>query len=339
VPAIPLAVPLLWLAAFVVAYGALAAYRGQSEDADGSIKGLLLWLAAKIDAVRIPIPGHSTRVLGPIADAFVWVANAIENALAAVVAWFEAPVAQFLYLLAEVPAQTARSLVAFATHTAHKLAWIERTYVPRYVRAALLGATAPLTAVIAAVHMLRAHALPALWGAVARARAEAAAAVAAIRTKALYAYHAATVTLPRAIAADRAAIGRTAKQARAHARRLARLEALLGTAALTAAVAVALNRLGLRWLRCSSLNRIGRRVGCAPWRMLEDVFMGTFTVLVASDLCRWTALMTTAAEQARPLFLELVDVENALVGCHGNTAPAPLRARGYSPTPLADPTR
>lgn len=245
-PVIPLTIPLLWLAAFIVAYGMLAAYRGQSEDADGSIKGLLLWLADVIGSLRIGLPGHSVSVFGFAADSLRWVANTIENALAAVVAWFEAPVTQFLYLLTEVPAQTARSLAAFATHTAHRIAWLEQTYVPRYVRVALLGATAPLTAVIAAVHMLRAHALPALWGGLERVGGR---------------------------------VGRLERDAANTARRLRRAEAYLTAAGFVVIVASALGRLGLRWVRCRNVSKVGRRVCGMDFDYLDALLAGSLLVV------------------------------------------------------------
>jgi hypothetical protein len=246
VPAIPLAVPLLWLAAFVVAYGALAAYRGQSEDADGSIKGLLLWLAAKIDAVRIPIPGHSTRVLGPIADAFVWVANAIENALAAVVGWFEAPVAQFLYLLTEVPAQTARSLASFATATAHTIGRIRTVEIPQAIRQALYGATSSVAAAIAAIKMVRAHAIPALWGGLEHVGGR---------------------------------VKRVERDAARTARRLRRAEAYLTAAGMVVIVATALGRLGLKWVRCRNVSKVGRRVCSMDFDYLDALLAGSLLVV------------------------------------------------------------
>lgn len=264
-PAIPLAIPLLYLAAFVVAYGALAAYRGQSEDADGSIKGLILWLADVLASPRIGIPGHSVRAFGPLADAVRWFASAVETALAAVVGWFEAPVARFWYLLAEVPAQTARSLASFSTVVAHKLAWIERTYVPRYVKVALLGATAPLTAVVAAVHMLRTATVPALW---------------------------------RGLEHAGGRVKRLERDAARTASRLRRVEAYLTAAGMVVIVASALGRLGLKWVRCRNVSKVGKRVCGMDFDYLDSLLAGSLLVVGSISIVQFAHELQELEDEA-----------------------------------------
>ncbi len=335
-PLIKLVTPLLWVAAAIVAYGLLQVYRGKDESPTGSIKGLLLWLAGVVGWLRIGIPGHSKRVLGPLADAIVYVTHAIDRLIGVAYDLFTAPVAAYWHTLAEVPIQTANSLAWFTSATVHKFEWIEREYVPGFVKRELTSGLVPLGVALAALHVLHNSTIPGLRHRIDGLRAATLGALAAVTARLTVVYHATTVTLPHRIATLGDVIGRTARQARAHARRLHRLEGLLASGAFAAAVAVALGRLGLKWTRCGSLNRLGRRVGCAPWAMLEDAFLGSFVALAATDLCRWATLIGASAEQAVPLFLELVDVENALIGCHGNTAPAPLRVTGYTATPLVD---
>lgn len=53
--------------------------------------------------------------------------------------------------------------------------------------------------------------------------------------------------------------------------RVARLEGLTTTAALTAAVALALSTLGLDWLRCRNVNRLGRAACALPFQLIEDL--------------------------------------------------------------------
>jgi hypothetical protein len=58
-----------------------------------------------------------------------------------------------------------------------------------------------------------------------------------------------------------------------------------GTAAFTAAIAVALGLLGLGGLRCNSLrNALGRR-GCGLWQGLEDLLGLLADVVIVTDLC------------------------------------------------------
>lgn len=106
--------------------------------------------------------------------------------------------------------------------------------------------------------------------------------------------------------------------------RVRRLDALLGTAAFTAAVAIALARLDLSWIRCRNWRRIGRGVCGLPTDLLDALLLGVFDAFAVADLCDLTYLATAAADQLRPVLLEFVDVEEALIGCHGNTSPPDL---------------
>ncbi len=96
------------------------------------------------------------------------------------------------------------------------------------------------------------------------------------------------------------------------------------TDAFVGAVAIALTRLGLSWIRCPSLGRLGRRFGCAPWQLLEEFLAASFTALAVADLCTFANLAMGVATEIRPALLVLVDVEDALVGCHGATGAPPL---------------
>lgn len=107
-------------------------------------------------------------------------------------------------------------------------------------------------------------------------------------------------------------------------RQVRKLDALLGTAAVTAAVAVALTRLDLNWIRCRNWRRIGRGVCGLPASLVEALFAGAIDALVVADLCDLSYLMIAATEEIRPAMLDFVDAEEALIGCHGNTAPPPL---------------
>ena len=96
------------------------------------------------------------------------------------------------------------------------------------------------------------------------------------------------------------------------------------TDAFVGAVAVALARLGLGWIKCPALGRIGRRFGCGGFDLLEELLAAEIVALAAADLCDFSALVTSAAEGFVPALTALVDVEDALVGCHGATRPDPL---------------
>ena len=111
----------------------------------------------------------------------------------------------------------------------------------------------------------------------------------------------------------------------------------VGTTAFAGAVAWALARLGLGWIRCQSLSRLGKRVGCGGFAALEDLLFGAVTALAVTDLCDFAAAAYTVAEDLSPILVALVDVENALVGCHGATAPPPLGIGALSLPTVTDP--
>ena len=96
------------------------------------------------------------------------------------------------------------------------------------------------------------------------------------------------------------------------------------TDAFVGAVAIALTRLGLTWIRCPSLGRLGKRFGCAPWQLLEDLLAASLTAIAVADLCTFANLAMDTAVLIRPALLALVDVEDALVGCHGASGVPPL---------------
>jgi len=96
------------------------------------------------------------------------------------------------------------------------------------------------------------------------------------------------------------------------------------TDAFVGAVALALARLDLGWLRCPSLTRLGKTLGCKPWQLLEELLAASVTALAVADLCTFANLAMGVATELRPALLVLVDVEDALVGCHGATGAPPL---------------
>lgn len=94
--------------------------------------------------------------------------------------------------------------------------------------------------------------------------------------------------------------------------------------AFVGAVAIALARLGLGWLRCPSLGKLGKRIGCGGFGLLDELFAASFVAFAAADICTFANVAMGTAELLRPALLELVDVEDALVGCHGATGVRPL---------------
>jgi hypothetical protein len=113
--------------------------------------------------------------------------------------------------------------------------------------------------------------------------------------------------------------GLTKRMVRAE-RRLRRLEALFGAAAMAAVMANVLG-VSVRCLRSGNVGRAARALcGFDKW-LLDLLLVGSIEAFIAADLCDFSDLLIAEAESLRPTLMALVDVENALVGCHDFTAP------------------
>lgn len=130
--------------------------------------------------------------------------------------------------------------------------------------------------------------------------------------------------------------GRTARQLRAHNRRLARLEKLIGVGTFAAVLA---STLGVS-LRCArpggNLGRLARAACGAPSWLLRFLVAGVVEAFILSDLCDFSDLLIVQTEKLRPSLMQLVNVENALVGCHDFDAPRVFTLPPVSLPPLVD---
>ncbi len=117
-------------------------------------------------------------------------------------------------------------------------------------------------------------------------------------------------------------------------KRVGKLAHLVGVGSLAAVVAVGLASLGGSWIRCRNWRRIGR-AGCRlPTDLLEALLGGAITAFVVSDLCRFTELLSRAAEQFEPLLLDFVAAEDVLIGCAGISKAPSLGVRAVSLPPV-----
>lgn len=98
----------------------------------------------------------------------------------------------------------------------------------------------------------------------------------------------------------------------------------VATGVFTGAVAIALGRLGMAWPKCENWKRIGKSVCGLPLGLIEDLFATSVIALAITDLCAYADAVESLAQAVTPALMALVDVEEALVGCHGATAPPDL---------------
>lgn len=119
--------------------------------------------------------------------------------------------------------------------------------------------------------------------------------------------------------------------------RLRKIERSLSPAAIVALIgATIFKEFGLGWLRCHNVGRMGRFLCGLPLGLLDDLLALEIVALVATDVCAFAGSVQSIAHALRPYLIELVDAEDALVGCHGATRPPelPLPAAHYPPANL-----
>src|SRR6266536_647839 len=220
-------------------------------------------IAREIEGVRLPhVLGHG-RFLGPVADAFYAADSAVHRALVAVAnenfhagRWFFNA--------------SARSWTDLATTLAHVAVAVERSFahfeeviLPRWVGHALAHTGA------FAVWLLT------------EARHEGQ----AVRDWTREQVHRRTVAvghefdiLGRRVGRVGSRVGRLERDAAGLRARLRGLEGKLAAGAFAGLVVAALGRLGLRWLRCGNVNKVGRSVCGMNPSLLESLLADALLV-------------------------------------------------------------
>lgn len=106
-------------------------------------------------------------------------------------------------------------------------------------------------------------------------------------------------------------------------KRLGKLEKLSIASIATGAVAVALARLGVTWIRCNNWKRLGRGVCNLPASIISDLLGLLTDVFILADICQVVKLLQDAyADVEEPLAALIGDVGGAL--CHGDFSPPPI---------------
>jgi hypothetical protein len=274
-----------------------------------TIGALLEHLARMFNAVSIPTPFGHVRPLGFVAAGLQAADYAVQQALSvsaraterAAVYLFHKSIASFesvgreLYRLAE---DTGYAFLHFTHHT-----------IPRLLRAGLHRVEHDVALNLRFLHKIEHALVRPLMGRVHRLEATLEHDFGIAR---------------RGIDVTKRDLTRAEKATERLAGRVHALEKRLGVGVFAGAVAVALGTLGLGFLRCPSFLRMGRRLGCGSFAFLEELLFSAGAVFALSDLCRFTGLVTVSAVAIRPALLDFVDVEEALIHCHGATQPDAL---------------
>lgn len=300
--AIEVGVDLMLLLAFVVAFGLLAVHRGIFTP-------ILTYFADLFDRISIPIPGHRVHVFGPISAALRWVIREVDHALAALVLACEKGAVALFHALASQARWLGREIGELAF-----------TVEQRFLRIA--------------------HATPpseALWLAVRTARKLGGVGAAVARLA-----HAVAVDLPRSIARgdqlakeqlrrlargiDRVSnrlahaltaglaavgvrVGRLGRTVERQGARIGRLDKTIAAAGAAALVGTALARLGLGWLRCGRVSKVGKRACGMDADLLDDLLAGTLVIAGSVSLVQTArdmqSIMSESVDFTRKLISEL----------------------------------
>lgn len=133
-------------------------------------------------------------------------------------------------------------------------------------------------------------------------------------------FHALTAVLPHTLPIP---FGRTIAQIK---RRLHRLErALPGTALFAGAVAVALGRLGIAWVRCNNVRRVGRTLCGLNPRTITDLLGFFADVLILTNICRVFTVLEQGLGFIQPQITAFIGGVGAWA-CYGDNESPPRLA-------------
>lgn len=118
---------------------------------------------------------------------------------------------------------------------------------------------------------------------------------------------------------------------RAQLGRVTRILTPAGIVGLTAAAV--LSSLDLGWLKCRGVGRLGREL-CGLGGLIETLLGDAIDALIVADLCEFVSVLSYATRKFAPVLLAFVNVENALIGCRGMTAPPALELPPLSLPPV-----
>lgn len=257
--------------------------------------------------------------------------TAIVNTLEARVADAEEAMAWTWHKMGQVWQATAEAVNWLSHETAATAEWLAKSRLPKWSKYAVIPLLLPLLipkvirAILPHLHAGAIHTIQTVTHTITRV---------VVHT----AVKAAAIAVPGVIGIPKIwheIHGLTKRNLRL-AKRLHRLEALIGAAAFAGLMANALG-LSVRCLRPGgNVYRSLRHICGLPKWMLDFALLGTMEAFVAADLCDFTDLLITTTEGLRPALMEFVDVEGVLLGCHGNTAPRALALPAVSLPSLVD---
>jgi len=261
-----LLIGLVFLLAFVVLLGILWTYRHTFG-----------WLLGELAGVSIKVPFVNRRVhLFPGAG---WLDHAFQHVIAAGAAKTQALSGRFFHAAAVVQGWIVRELRDFAVEVWSWATWLQRSHLPRWVKALIYAALPPL--LLPAILKQLGHInVPALYRRLRNLEQTLVHRIWRLLVKAV------PVALPggRAIPGlihDVQELKHALRDWLRYRRRLAWLFAFTSAAGL---VAVGIRALKLGWLRCSNVGKAGKAICRTDARWLENALLGLVAIFGTMSL-------------------------------------------------------
>jgi hypothetical protein len=290
VPAAPAAVGLALAVAGLLAFTAFLIATGMGKLYAETLGAFIRWLASRID-VNLHIPHFGGHPFRSLSHGLYAADTQIRNAFAAAALRFESA-ASWCFTTA------GNTIVWMARETAD---------LAHEVWGAVQHTT--VAAIPNAIRRAEAVTLPRLRGidhAVGRIEAQARAQLARLRVGIDRLGHRLEAKIGTAVRGVGARVGRLERTVKADAKTIGRLQAKWRAVAFAAAVGVALERLGLRWLRCPALGRAGRKIGCKGFGLLDELLAVSFVPLLLTDACAFVRQLERLAVAIQPALAEFV---------------------------------
>jgi len=277
--AIDLGVLMLAVLACIVAYGGLLVYRG-------TFKLLLVALADIFDAISIPIPTHAVKPFGTLA------------------AWLRSAAAAIDHALAQIALDAEGGVVMLWHGLAQQVQWLGQVIgdgfeiVERRLQRLVLST---IPAQFGTLRRQLAHTIGVLRAAVASGAAAVELELARLRRG----IDRTAARLERVIAAKAAAVagrvGQLERTTRGELTRLRRIEGTLTKAGAAALVGVALARLGLGWLRCPRVAKLGKRACGMDASLLDSLLADTLVIAGTVSLIEFAREMQDVTARSEGL--------------------------------------
>lgn len=122
--------------------------------------------------------------------------------------------------------------------------------------------------------------------------------------------------------------------------RLRKLNWLLAFASAGTLVLAGINKLGLSWLRCGNVNRLGRVLCKSPAHWIDDILGLITDFLVLTDICQVIPWMEEGLKVVEPLITDFTTGASAIVcrDSHARAAPLSVPALHLPASSLGIPT-